>query len=227
MIGKPTARAKCLERPAHWTRRARRTGAKEVGRGFDLGMKPRLLACLEEAIRMGPLYLPGWQYLLRLLALNKSSTGSEWARKAEELFPSCYTVALLGSQTYPLSERVGQLLRLLDRYGPGLTTEERPSAALAFGEAIRELIKALPMGQEMLSLLRRAVAIFPESGRLTSDLGFALYQVGQVEEALQCHAKSMKLHRATELFHEEFPRGEAAVYHWQFAEHILKARGVP
>jgi tetratricopeptide (TPR) repeat protein len=196
----------------------------EIGRTwYWLDNRGRAMAVLKEAVGMEPLYLPGWQYLLRLLALERDADGPEWARRADELFPSCYPLALLGAQCYPGPQIASVLLRLVDRIAASLTPEEQPVALAAFRQAILSAIQLAPTGENVATLLRRACEVFPESARLASELGAALERAGEAEEAWQHHARALRLARQTRLYQEEFPREQAPAWTWQFAEYSARA----
>jgi glycosyltransferase involved in cell wall biosynthesis len=152
----------------------------EIGRAlFLLNDAAGARAVLEEGLARQPLYYPGWQYLLRLLALHPSESGPARAERARDLFPACYPLALAGVPLHPPAAAVALLHRLLDQHAPTFS-EEKPAAALAFGQAIAATLRAAGGTAETLALLRRACAVFPESARLASWLGQALYQAGQV-----------------------------------------------
>jgi len=227
-----------LERARNLAPHSARTWS-EIGRAwYRLDDEVRARAALEEAIRLNPRFLPGWQYLLRMLSLCKSPDGPRWAKRAEEMFPSCYPLALLGAETYPPAQAVGVLLRLLDRFAPGITIAEKPLATAAFRQAILKLLQALhpraahavsglepPLSPELLPLLRRACEVFPESARLASELGTHLYRAGQVDEACQHQARALTLWRQAVQYKEEFSPEEPPPWCWQFADHIRRVGG--
>src|SRR5262249_52775966 len=150
-------------------------------------------SALEEALALHPLYYPGWQYLLRLLSLHPAPDGAAWAQRARGLFPACYALALAGLPLYPPAEALALLGRLLEEQAPSLTDEERPQAALAFGQAIGEVARVLPGAPGVLGLLERACAVFPGSARLAAWLGEALYQAGRAEESHAQLARALRL----------------------------------
>jgi tetratricopeptide (TPR) repeat protein len=200
----------------------------EIGRSwFLLGDARRARAAIEHALRINSRYLPGWQYLLRLLSLARSPEGRDWARRAEAAFPLCYPLALLGARTYPPVDAVGVLRRLLDLYAPTLSPEERPAAMAAFRKAILETVAEAPAGPEVLALLRRACAVFPESARLASQLGWALYRGGEPDEGTQHLARALELRQQTVLYREEFPGEQGLPCSWLLAEHVRRVLGPP
>jgi tetratricopeptide (TPR) repeat protein len=193
----------------------------EIGRAlYRLDDEPRARAALEEAIRVNPRYLPGWQYLLRMLMLSKSPDGPRMAERASEIFRSCYPLCLQAAEIYPPAQAVGVLTRLLDRTLPTLTTAERPLALAAFRPVILKTVQAVPLGPEVLELLRRACAAFPESARLANEFGALLYRAGQVDEACQQHARALALRRQAVTYKDEFSLEDAAPWSWQLAEHV-------
>ncbi len=197
----------------------------EIGRTwYWLDDRERARAYLKEAIELEPLYLPGWQYLLRLLSLDRSADGPEWAQRADKVFPSCYSLALLGVQTYPADRCAGVLLPLLERFAESFTPEERPLTLAAFRHAIVAAVQAAPTVVEVVPLLRRACEAFPESARLASELAVALERSGQSDEAYRCHARALQLSRQARLYQEEFPREQSPQWNWQFGEYIARTQ---
>ena len=142
----------------------------EIGRAwYRLNDDARAREKMEEAMRANPHYLPAWQYLLRLLAFAKSPDGPAFARRAEELFPDCYPISLLGIATYPPSEAPRMLLSALERHAGSIVEIERTTALSAFRQAILDVLKTAPADVETLPLLARACEILPESARLASE----------------------------------------------------------
>ena len=131
----------CLERARDLRPDSPRTWS-EIGRSwFLLNETQRARAALDEAIRVNPLYLPAWQYLLRMLSLGKSPDGSTWAQRAEKMFPTCYSLALLGVQTLPPPLIIPALLRLLNQFAPGILFNEQALATSAFRQAILPVVR--------------------------------------------------------------------------------------
>jgi predicted O-linked N-acetylglucosamine transferase (SPINDLY family) len=194
----------------------------ETGRAwFRLNELDRARGVLEDAIRLNQLYLPAWQYLLRMLALTKHPDGPRWVEEALERFPACYPVALLGTSTYPPRLAAALLLRLLDRFAPTFTAEEKPIALAAFRDAILSLIQNVP-APELVPLLRRACAVFPESTALAGALGSALLAIGETDEGYRQHVRALDQMRQANLVRQEFPKDDTPPYIYVFAEHIAK-----
>jgi tetratricopeptide (TPR) repeat protein len=189
---------------------------------YRLGDDARARAALEEALRVNPRYLPGWQYLLRMLSLSKSPDGSRWAERAEEMFAGCYPLALLAVDIYPPDKAVTALQRLLDRCAPSITIAERPLATTAFRQAILKVVQTATFGPQVLALLRRACEVFPESARLAGELGAGLYRAGRLDEACEQQARALSLWRAATIYKEEFGAEETPAWTWQLAEHIKR-----
>jgi tetratricopeptide (TPR) repeat protein len=197
----------------------------EIGRAhFRLGDDGRARSAMEEAVCTNPRHLPAWQYLLRMLAVNKSPDGPEFARRALEIFPGCYPLALLGSTTYASAQAPRVLLELLRRYAPTIASIERATALQAFRQAVLNVLAASEAGGDMLEALARACAVFPESGRLAAEYAAALHRAGRAEESHAEYARALSLHRSATVNREEFKPGEAPPLIWQLAEHIRSAR---
>ena len=193
----------------------------EIGRAhFRLGEDAQARAAMEQAVRMNPRHLPAWQYLLRMLAVNKSPDGPEFARRAMGLFPGCYPLALLGLPTYPPAQAPGVLLALLERYAPTITIIEKTMALSLFRQAILEILAASPPPEAIVPLLARACGVFPESSRLAAEHGNALRRAGRPDEACAEHARALTLHRQAMTYRDEFKQVEAPPLIWQLAEHI-------
>jgi tetratricopeptide (TPR) repeat protein len=198
----------------------------EIGRArFLLDDVAGARAALHEALTRQPLYYPGWQYLLRLLHLHPSADGPAWAERARRLFPACYTLALAGAPLHAPRQAVALLRRLLEEHVPSLTVEERPAAAIAFGQAIGEAVRALPGSPEGLALLEQACTLFPESGRLAEWLGEALFQAGRGEESRAWLARALRLHRAAQTVRLEATSDGGTALAEQLAEHLLRWAG--
>lgn len=193
----------------------------EIGRAwYRLNDDANALATLRQAIDADPHFLPGWQYLLRMMAVNKDPGGPALARRAMELFPNCYPLALLGATTHPPSEVPAVLLDILNHAAPSLGHNERGVALAAFREAILAAAKAAPPGTDLVPLLARAAEVFPESPRFASLYGDALLAAGRPREAHAQHARALDLRRRTAVVAEEFKADEPSPLAWQFAEHI-------
>src|SRR4029077_6090752 len=131
-------------------------------------------------------------------------------------------LALAGAPLHPPRQAVALLRRLLGEHVPSLKGEERPAAALAFGQAIGEAVRALPGSPEGLGLLEQACTLFPESGRLAEWLGEALLQAGGGEESRAWLARALRLHRAAQTVRNEATADGGTALHEQLAEHILR-----
>ncbi len=134
--------------------------------------------------------------------------------------PANFALALLGSSLYPPAQRLVFLRQLLDEYGPTLLQEELPAASAAFSETFQAAAGPLLDTPAALELLRRGVAVFPQSAQMANLLGLALRLAGLEDEALTQHARALELRQAARTFQAEFPKDDGAQYLWQFAEHI-------
>jgi hypothetical protein len=175
---------------------------------------------MEQAVRVNPHHLPAWQYLHRMLAVNKSPRGPEFARKATELFSACYPIALLGLTTCPPEQAPAMLLELLDRFAPTIAEIERTTALAAFRQATLDVLGASPTSEAIVPLLSRACALFPESARLASENGNALMRAGRAAESHAQYARALALHRAAAINRDEFKQPDAPPLVWQLADHI-------
>jgi predicted O-linked N-acetylglucosamine transferase (SPINDLY family) len=201
----------------------------EAGRArFRLGQYDSARERLEHALLVNPLFLPGWQYLLRLLDVMQAGDAQRWAQRAVEHFPDHYALALLALRLYPKSEIAMRFKALVERIAPTLTPQERPLAAAAFGDSLRDLYRALPRTGELLDALELACATFGESARLAHLYGDALRTAGRISEGHAQHARALQLQRIAQTYGAEFPKDDGALHYWQFAEHIERpAPGAP
>src|SRR5205085_8713073 len=108
-------------------------------------------------------------------------------------------------------------------FAPSLRPDEETVAALAFGEAIRDVIGPLSPTPEVLGLLRYAGAVFPQSARLADLLGHALHHAGRHAESRTHLARALELRRAALTFRAEYPEDDGMLHYLQFAEHIRRA----
>ena len=175
---------------------------------------------LEQAIDVDPNYLPAWQYMLRLLALNNAVDGPDWGRRAEEQFPTCYPLTLLAAQLYSPSESLLAIHRVVDRFESTLVPREKNTALRAIRQALATVIQLTPNPPELIPLLRRAYEIFPESAWLANELGAALYRSGEYCEAYNYQSLAMRMRQQSMTYREEFPTQDASPWPWQFADHI-------
>ena len=151
----------------------------EMGRTwFLLEDRARARESFEKALRINPHYLPAWQYFLRMLGWTPGGDGPAWARRAEETFPACYPIALVGLRAYPPEQTASVLRRLLDRHVPTLRADERPIALAVFRPEILRAARNRPGDEEVLSLLRRACELFPESPLLAGNSGCCFIERG-------------------------------------------------
>jgi tetratricopeptide (TPR) repeat protein len=195
----------------------------ELGRAYYLlGEEEKAQKRIEAGLEINPLCYPGWQYLLRLLAMRRSADGPRWAKQAHELYPYCFMLALAGARVYPGMEAVKEIHRLLDFYAPTFTVEERPSAASAFSQAVMETVGPHLSTPEALALLRRACEVFSDSARFAYMLGRALFVSGDQEGANKEYSRALDLRRKANLYHTEFPKEDGTIHLWQFAEHIRR-----
>lgn len=198
----------------------------ELGRArFGLGDAEGARKTLERAIEVNPVFLPGWQYLLRLLELRKSPDGAAWAQRAHRTYPTVYALALAGSKLFGGIETVKEIRRLLEEYGPGFTDEEKVSAAAAFSQTIAEVIGPFLGEAEGRTLLERACAVFPKSARLADMLGRALFSAGRYNESNEQYARALEIRRTTQGYQAEFPKEDGTIHYWQFAENIRRWGG--
>jgi tetratricopeptide (TPR) repeat protein len=200
----------------------------EIGRArFQLQDLAGARKEMEAALALNPAYHPGWQYMLRLLSLDKRSDGPSWAERARKIFPNDFVLALLGVRAYAPAEAVAVVQQLLEEFAPTFTREEKPTAAVAFGEALAEIARSLAApSAELLKLLHRAVELFPDSARLTSLLGKALHDGGQFEASNAAYFRALEIRRLSSIYRSEFPKEDGSIHFWQFAEHIRKWRGL-
>jgi tetratricopeptide (TPR) repeat protein len=177
---------------------------------------------IEAALESNPMFYPGWQYLLRLLSLFKNPDGPRWARRAREVHPYSYVLALAGASVYEGLAAVEEVGSLLELYGTALTPQEKPAAAAAFSEALREVAGSRLDTPEGLALLRRCCKVFPESARLWDMLGRALRLAGKYDESNEVFTRALAVRRAATTYQTEFAKPEGTIHYWEFGEHILK-----
>lgn len=194
----------------------------EMGRAyFVLGDRIRALALLRQAIELNPWFLPGWQYLLRLLELQPGPEGVEIATAARARFPDNYLLALMAVRVLPAEQRLASLGDALDHFKDSFAPEEFPAAAAAFSQAIAALGPLLFCAAG-IELVEQGVSVFPDSARLADLLGHLLFRVGRDGESYRAHARALELRRAAQLFQSEFPKEDGSVHYWQFADHIQR-----
>jgi tetratricopeptide (TPR) repeat protein len=193
-------------------------GRAQAGAG-DLSAARRTL---EQAVTLNPFHQRAWQYLLRLLARQRGAEAAGWAERAHRLHPSNLLLALLGMRLYPPAEAAGVLGGLIDEYAPGLRPEERPAAAVAFGQAVGEVNREAPGSAAAQAQLERACAAFPESARLAGWLGRALFVAGRGAESLEPLARALGRRRAARLILEELPAGDEGELFGQLADHVRR-----
>jgi tetratricopeptide (TPR) repeat protein len=195
----------------------------EIGRArFGLNDFQGARRDIEAALEVNPLFYPGWQYMLRLLALARSPDGPRWAKRAYQLHPYCYTLALAGAVLYPGLEAIREIQRLLDHYAPTFTPEERPAAAATFSRAILEAGAPVFPAPAVLDLLQRCCEVFPQSARFADLLGRALYVAGRHDESKRQHARALELRKIAALYQAEYPKEDGTFHYWQFADHIRR-----
>jgi tetratricopeptide (TPR) repeat protein len=200
----------------------------EIGRAYyNLREDAKARQTLESALNMNPYYQLGWQYLIRMATIIPCADGQRWAARAHELHPANFALALLGVKVYPPAQAINVLRRLLDEYATTFLREERPAAAAAFSETIRDVAGPLLGNAPVLELLERCCEIFPQSALLANLLGRALHLTARYQESHAQLARAMELRRTALTYRHEFPKEDGTYHFWQFAEHIqevLRAR---
>jgi len=195
----------------------------EMGRAwYRLNNDATALASLDHAITFNPHYMPAWQYMLRMLSVNKDPSGAKRAEEASRVFPTCYPVALLGVAAQPREKAAGLILELLERFESTFDANSKPTALGAFREAILGVVKAKPDSPDHLALLARACEVFPESARLASAYGEALIVAGRHREGWQQQTRAMAILMQGNLTQEEFGNDRIPPLHWELANHILR-----
>jgi tetratricopeptide (TPR) repeat protein len=213
-----------LQRALPLNRQSARTLC-ELGRAqFGLNQRDEACRTLESAVTMNPHYTVAWQYLLRLLAVNKTAEGRRWAEKVHEIHPRNFTLALAGARLYPAADGVSVLHRLLDFYAPSFTKDEKPVAAAAFSQAILDIAGPELVTTAALELLRRACDVFPESARLADLLRYALHLAGSYEESNRHYVRALDLRRTSAVYRAEYPKEDGRIHFWQFAENIRQSQ---
>jgi tetratricopeptide (TPR) repeat protein len=192
----------------------------ELGRArFLQGDAAGTRARLEEALTLNPYYQAGWQYLLRLLALNPSRDGPAWAARARELHAGNWQLALAAARVQ--GPAVPALGEWLGRYGPGFSADERPAAATLFGQAAAEVCETADPAQAA-ALLGRGCEAFPESARLADALGRALARAGDHPASRAAYARALAIRRESTAYRLEYPRDDPPAVLWQLAEHTRR-----
>jgi tetratricopeptide (TPR) repeat protein len=196
----------------------------ETGRAhFRLGEDDQARVAMEQAVQLNPHHLPSWQYLLRMLVVNKSPDGPDFARRAMEIFPACYPIALLGLTTYPPQQAPAILLRILEDYAPTITSIEKTTALPAFRQAVTGMLATAPP-EQVLPVLSRLCVLFPESARLAAEHAAVLHRAARAGESHAEHARALSIYRQTATNRDEFKPGDLPPLIWQLAEHIRTAR---
>jgi tetratricopeptide (TPR) repeat protein len=209
-----------LERALPLNPKSARTLCEIARAHFGLNNAAAARHNLEAALAINPFYIPGWQYLLRLLALTKSSAGVLWAAQVRRQHPRNFALALQGAVLCPGLQGVETLRQLVEEFAPTLSGEERPGAATAFSQAIAEVAGPWLASAETLELVRRACEVFPQSARLADLLGYALRLAGFEEESQQAYVRALEIRRAAAIYRVEFAQEDGRFHYWQFAENI-------
>ena len=193
----------------------------ELGRcWFCLNNPLQARQLLEAAIQADENYLPAWQYLLRLIRLNRMADGAEWANRAEMQFPQCYSLAILAAQIHPLPESLRALSRMVDRIAPSIVPRERATVLRAIRQELSGILSSASGSPEWMHLLEKMCEFFPESAWLANELGAELQRVGRGSEAHRWHSHAFQLRQQALIYRDEFPKQEAAPWAWQFSDHI-------
>jgi tetratricopeptide (TPR) repeat protein len=194
----------------------------EIGRAwFGLDDALRAREAIEETLRIEPRYLPAWQYLLRLLSIRRASDGPTRARQARELFPSCYSIALLAAAIEPDAAAAAMALRCaVTALSTQVVPAQRSTVLAALRQSIAAIIKQSPTEAELVPLLRTAWEVFPESAWLAGEFGAVLYRCGEFDAAFEMQARAFDIRRRAQLYREEFPVADDPAWAWQFADHL-------
>src|SRR5262249_25822604 len=93
-------------------------------------------------------------------------------------------------------------------------------------EAVVDVVRGASGGSDVLALLRRACAAFPESARLAHALGQALHDAGESEESNAHFTRALALRHLAVLYQREGFKEDGTIHYWQFADHIRRALGL-
>lgn len=209
-----------LERARQRQPKSARTLAEVARAHYRLGDEQRARSLLEETLTFNPHCLVAWQYLLRLLQVLRASDGSHWATRARESFPEHFELALMGARLYPPLEAVKLLRQLVEQHAGSLAAEERPAAAAAFSETIRDIAGPLGGAAEALELLAAASHAFPNSARLANCYGAAFQAAGRQQDSYREFMRALALRRSAQTFRTEYPQDDGVFYFGQFAENV-------
>ena len=193
----------------------------EIARSyFLLEDRDKAVALLKEVCLSETSFLPAWKYLLRLLAIQKAGDGVDWCKKADTEFPRCYSLSLIGLDNYSPEEKPVVLLEILSRVGSNLSIMEHPFARDVLSRAFFTIV-ALPLKDKspVIALLQKAHEVFPESTRIASELGKALYSKGKGAEAQKYFDFACTQKIASDLCQQEYPTTDIP-YQWQISRFI-------
>jgi hypothetical protein len=165
-----------------------------------------------------PGFVPGWEYLVRLLRVIRDPESEVWAERALHTFPTCYPLGLAAIESFSVNDAATHLAGLIDSVAPGLMPLERPTAVAAFRTTIGTVLGAHPDAAPALALLSSAARGFPESAMIAGWHGDVLRQVGQLSLATAELARAGALRRAAEAVTAEFPVGTQMPWPWALAE---------
>ena len=112
-----------------------------------------------------PGFIPGWEYLVRLLRVVRDPDSTAWAARALQTFPVCYPLGLAAIESFAVNDAARLLADLIDRIAPGLTRNERPRCLAAVQKSLGAVLGRGPEAAPALRLLSSAARGFPSLRR--------------------------------------------------------------
>ncbi len=198
-------------------------GWTELGRAwFRHGEIEKALGALKHALSVNRLYLPAWQYLVRLMIQHRHPDLEKAAREGHALFSDCYPFAFVCVEAMPLDEALAAFCRLLERLKKTIQLYEVKSVWTQTRRMVETLLKRNVAPLLLVPALSRAVELFPDSIAFWRILGESLLRgtPKEAERGYECLATAARLLRQNLVAREECSELTAIPWEWQFAENI-------
>jgi tetratricopeptide (TPR) repeat protein len=195
----------------------------ELGRScFQAGDRDEAQRIIRECVKRTPDFLPAWKALLRFSAAVQLPEAQAIAAEARQLFPLCYTVALIASEIGSVAEQAESLLGALDAFAPSISEDERFLARPEFVRAVRAFVRRWPQSEHNLAVLKRASEIFPESAHIVIEAVTDAHLRGDFQSELLYQRRLHALFQNAEVIAKELGALDECPVMWDVADFLLR-----
>lgn len=223
-LGKGALAREILEKATHQEPQLARAWT-ELGRAwFRHGEIPQALSALEKALAINPIYLPAWQYLIRLMTHHNHPDLVSTARKGLALFPDCFPMAALCIEALGGPAAIESFADTLTGLKETMQPYENKVLLVQVRRLVETLLKQGLTGVQLAPVITKAHELFPESIWFCKTLGEAMIQQGPdcAPKGFSLLAQAAQLLYQSQITREEIGDQTPIPWEWQFAQNITR-----